>query len=109
MATGCLSVPMKPNLPGADSFQGLELHTGTWPHEAVDLSGKRVGIIGTGSSGVQAIPELAQQAAQLYVFQRTPVYTMPANRKAMRHQVTRIQRQLPRHPRHATAQHRWRF
>ena len=87
MATGCLSVPNKPKLPGADSFAGLELHTGTWPKEPVDLSGKRVGIIGTGSSGVQAIPELARQAEQLYVFQRTPVYTVPANRKAMREEV----------------------
>ncbi len=87
MATGCLSVPNKPELPGADSFAGLELHTGTWPREPVDLSGKRVGIIGTGSSGVQAIPELARQAEQLYVFQRTPVYTVPANRKAMRDEV----------------------
>jgi cyclohexanone monooxygenase len=84
MATGCLSVPNKPELPGAASFAGLELHTGLWPKEPVDLSGKRVGIIGTGSSGVQAIPELAKQADQLYVFQRTPVYTVPANRKAMR-------------------------
>ena len=84
MATGCLSVPNKPDLPGADTFEGLELHTGLWPKEPVDLAGKRVGIIGTGSSGVQAIPELARQAGHLTVFQRTPVYTVPANRKAMR-------------------------
>ncbi|MEO2173300.1 MAG: NAD(P)/FAD-dependent oxidoreductase, partial [bacterium] len=84
MATGCLSVPNKPVLPGADSFTGTVLHTGLWPKEPVDLTGKRVGIIGTGSSGVQAIPELAKQAEHLTVFQRTPVYTVPANRKAMR-------------------------
>ncbi len=84
MATGCLSVPNKPDLPGAASFEGLELHTGLWPQEPVDLSSKRVGIIGTGSSGVQAIPELAKLAAELIVFQRTPVYTVPANRKGMR-------------------------
>ncbi len=84
MATGCLSVPNKPKFPGADNFQGTVLHTGLWPKEAVDLSGKRVGIIGTGSSGVQAIPELAKQADHLTVFQRTPVYTVPANRKRMR-------------------------
>ena len=84
MATGCLSVPNTPQIPGADSFRGRVLHTGLWPKEAVDLSGKRVGIIGTGSSGVQAIPELAKQSEQLTVFQRTPVYTVPANRKAMR-------------------------
>lgn len=84
MATGCLSVPNKPALPGADNFRGQTLHTGLWPKEPVELGGLRVGIIGTGSSGVQAIPELAQQCAHLTVFQRTPVYTVPANRKAMR-------------------------
>jgi cyclohexanone monooxygenase len=84
MATGCLSVPNTPELPGAESFAGQVLHTGQWPKDPVDLAGKRVGIIGTGSSGVQAIPELAKQAAHLHVFQRTPVYTVPANRKQMR-------------------------
>ncbi len=84
MATGCLSVPNKPNIDGAERFQGETYHTGLWPKEPVDLSGKRVGIIGTGSSGVQAIPELARQAQHLTVFQRTPVYTVPANRKRMR-------------------------
>ena len=84
MATGCLSVPNKPDIIGAESFQGETYHTGLWPEEPVDLSGKRVGIIGTGSSGVQAIPELAGQAQHLTVFQRTPVYTVPANRKRMR-------------------------
>jgi cyclohexanone monooxygenase len=84
MATGCLSVPNKPEIAGADEFTGQTLHTGLWPHEPVDLTNRRVGIIGTGSSGVQAIPELARQAGHLHVFQRTPVYTVPANRKAMR-------------------------
>ncbi len=84
MATGCLSVPNKPEFKGADSFAGTTLHTGLWPKEAVDLTGKRVGIIGTGSSGVQAIPELAKMSGELTVFQRTPVYTVPANRKPMR-------------------------
>ncbi len=84
MATGCLSVPNTPDIPGADDFEGCVLHTGLWPAEPVDLTGKRVAIIGTGSSGVQAIPELAREAAHLTVFQRTPVYTVPANRKAMR-------------------------
>ena len=87
MATGCLSVPNKPQLPGAERFRGQVLHTGLWPKEEVDLSGLRVGIIGTGSSGVQAIPELARMAGTLTVFQRTPVYTVPANRKAMRDEV----------------------
>ncbi|MEM7099362.1 MAG: NAD(P)/FAD-dependent oxidoreductase [Pseudomonadota bacterium] len=84
MATGCLSVPNTPRIEGADSFAGEVLHTGRWPKNEVDLADKRVGIIGTGSSGVQAIPELAKTAAHLTVFQRTPVYTVPANRKAMR-------------------------
>ena len=84
MATGCLSVPITPEITGADRFQGQVLHTGRWPHRRVDLSGQSVGIIGTGSSGVQAIPELAREAKTLTVFQRTPVYTVPANRKAMR-------------------------
>ena len=87
MATGCLSVPNTPEFPGADRFRGEVYHTGLWPKDEVDLSGKRVGIIGTGSSGVQAIPELAREAAHLTVFQRTPVYTVPANRKAMRAEV----------------------
>jgi cyclohexanone monooxygenase len=79
MATGCLSVPNTPVIEGAESFAGPVYHTGQWPHEGVDFSGKRVGIIGTGSSGIQAIPEIAEQAAQLTVFQRTPNYTMPAH------------------------------
>ena len=87
MATGCLSVPIKPDLTGAESFTGTVLHTGLWPKEEVDLEGKTVGIIGTGSSGVQAIPELAKLAKSLHVFQRTPVYTVPANRKTMREAV----------------------
>ncbi|HMF27230.1 MAG TPA: NAD(P)/FAD-dependent oxidoreductase, partial [Candidatus Cybelea sp.] len=84
MATGCLSVPIKPDIAGAENFRGEVYHTGTWPKGRVDLAGKRVGIVGTGSSGVQAVPELARQAAHLTVFQRTPVYTVPANRKRMR-------------------------
>ncbi len=84
MATGCLSVPIKPDIRGAADFRGEVYHTGTWPKEPVSLAGKRVGIVGTGSSGVQAVPELAREAAHLTVFQRTPVYTVPANRKRMR-------------------------
>jgi len=84
MATGCLSVPIKPDITGGERFRGEVYHTGSWPREPVDLTNKRVGIIGTGSSGVQAIPELARMAGHLTVFQRTPVYTMPANRKRMR-------------------------
>ncbi|MFM8531440.1 MAG: flavin-containing monooxygenase, partial [Ilumatobacteraceae bacterium] len=75
---GCLSSTQKPNIAGRDSFRGPTYHTGEWPHEGVDFSGKRVGIIGTGSSGVQAIPVIAKTAGHLYVFQRTPNYTVPA-------------------------------
>jgi cyclohexanone monooxygenase len=78
LAVGCLSNAMKPQIAGLDGFQGKVFHTGNWPHEGVDFSGQRVGIIGTGSSGVQAIPMIAQQAADLTVFQRTATYTVPA-------------------------------
>jgi cyclohexanone monooxygenase len=79
MATGCLSSANTPTFAGIDSFQGETYHTGHWPHEAVDFSGKRVGIIGTGSSAIQSIPMIARQAAHLYVFQRTPNYMIPAH------------------------------
>jgi cyclohexanone monooxygenase len=78
MATGCLSARNIPNIKGLDSFAGPTYHTGAWPHEPVDFTGKRVGIIGTGSSAIQSIPMIAQQAKQLYVFQRTPAYSVPA-------------------------------
>ena len=78
MATGCLSVPNWPDIQGRDDYAGRVIHTGLWPHEDVDFTGKRVGIIGTGSSAVQSIPEIAQTAEELLVFQRTPVYTFPA-------------------------------
>jgi cation diffusion facilitator CzcD-associated flavoprotein CzcO len=75
---GCLSSGQVPNIPGRDTFQGDWYHTGAWPHEGVDFTGKRVGVIGTGSSGVQSIPVIAKTAGHLYVFQRTPQYTIPA-------------------------------
>ena len=71
MATGCLSSANTPDFPGLDTFDGATYHTGRWPHEGVDFTGKRVAVIGTGSSGVQSIPMIAEQAEQLYVFQRT--------------------------------------
>ena len=77
-AAGCLSAARTPDMAGLDDFSGLCLHTSAWPQEGVDLRGKRVGVIGTGSSGIQAIPQLAQQAAQLVVFQRTPNFSIPA-------------------------------
>ncbi len=78
---GCLSSSNTPNFKGLDNFKGQQFHTGQWPHEPVDFSGKRVGVIGTGSSGIQAIPELAKQAGHLYVFQRTPHYSTPAGNR----------------------------
>jgi len=78
MATGCLSAANKPDIKGIDSFKGPTYHTGEWPHDGVDFTGKRVGIIGTGSSAIQAIPEIARQAAHLTVFQRTPTFSVPA-------------------------------
>ena len=77
-AIGCLSSGQIPNIPGRDTFQGDSYHTGAWPHAGVNFAGKRVGVIGTGSSGVQSIPVIAKQAGHLYVFQRTPQYTIPA-------------------------------
>ena len=82
-ATGCLSTSRVPDYPGLDSFEGDWYHTGRWPHEGVDLSGKRVGVIGTGSSGVQSIPIMAQQAKELVVFQRTPNFSLPANNEKL--------------------------
>jgi cyclohexanone monooxygenase len=78
MATGCLSVPRIPDIPGLERFAGELHHTGLWPHEGVDFAGKRVGVIGTGSSAVQAIPLIAEEAAQLTVFQRTANFSVPA-------------------------------
>ena len=78
MAVGNLSSTNVPDIEGIDTFAGDVHHTGRWPKEGVDLDGRRVGIIGTGSSGVQAIPVIAQQCAQLTVFQRTAQYTIPA-------------------------------
>lgn len=75
---GCLSAANVPDIPGLADFQGEWYHTGRWPHTKVDFVGKRVGVIGTGSSGVQSIPVIAQEAEHLTVFQRTPQYTIPA-------------------------------
>ncbi len=79
MATGCLSVPKSPEFEGVSDFGGDVYFTGTWPHEGVDLTGKRVAVIGTGSSGIQSIPIIAEQAAELAVFQRTPNFSTPAH------------------------------
>ena len=86
-ATGCLSVPVIPEFPGQDRFNGDIYHTGRWPHHPVDFTGKRVGVIGTGSSGVQCIPLIAEQAEQLFVFQRSPNYSVPAHNGPMNPQL----------------------
>ena len=75
---GCISTGNIPKIKGLDSFEGDWFHTGNWPHHPVDFSGKRVAVVGTGSSGVQSIPVIASQAKHVTVFQRTPQYTVPA-------------------------------
>jgi len=83
MATGNLSTPRRPGYPGLESFKGKWYHTGLWPHEGVDFTGLRVGVIGTGSSGVQSIPIIARQAKHLFVFQRTANFSLPARNVPM--------------------------
>jgi cyclohexanone monooxygenase len=85
-AVGNLSSTKRPELPGSDSFQGRVLLTAEWPHEPVDVSGRRVGVIGTGSSGMQSIPILARDAAHLTVFQRTPNFSVPALHREITHE-----------------------
>jgi cation diffusion facilitator CzcD-associated flavoprotein CzcO/acetyl esterase/lipase len=79
MATGCLSAPKPPEIEGVKDFKGEIYFTSRWPHEEVKLAGKRVAVIGTGSSGIQSIPVVAEQASQLTVFQRTPNFALPAH------------------------------
>jgi cyclohexanone monooxygenase len=83
MATGCLSVTKLPEVPGIETFAGPTYHTSRWPHEGVDFTGMRIAVIGTGSSGIQAIPLLAEQAADTTVFQRTPNFTVPASNRPL--------------------------
>lgn len=83
MATGCLSVTKLPELEGLDRFKGPFHHTGNWPHQPVDFTGKVVGVIGTGSTGIQLIPKVAEQAARVLVFQRTPNFTLPSRNGPM--------------------------
>jgi cyclohexanone monooxygenase len=78
LATGCLSNARKPDIRGLDDFKGKVYHTGHWPHEPVDFTGQRVAVIGTGSSGIQSVPVIAEQASQLTVFQRTANFSIPA-------------------------------
>jgi cyclohexanone monooxygenase len=83
MATGCLSTAKLPEIAGRDSYRGATYHTGYWPHEGVDFTGLKVAVIGTGSSAIQAIPVMAEQARQLTVFQRTPNYSIPSRNGPM--------------------------
>jgi len=82
-AVGCLSSTNTPKFPGIDTFAGESYHTGTWPHEGVDFTGKRVAVIGTGATAVQAVPEIAKQAAHVWVFQRTPNYDIPGRNRPL--------------------------
>jgi len=82
-AMGCLSSPNTPKIPGLEDFKGPTYHTGNWPHEGVDFTGRTVGVIGTGSSAIQSIPVIAEQAKHLTVFQRTANYTVPAHNKPL--------------------------
>ena len=84
MATGCLSAARVPDFPGVEDFGGDWYHTGDWPHEGVDFTGKRVGVIGTGSSAVQSIPLIAAQADHVTVFQRTANFTLPAGNRPLK-------------------------
>ncbi len=83
LATGPLSAAMTPDFPGLGTFAGEIYHTAAWPHDPVDFTGKRVAVIGTGSSGIQSIPIIAERAGHLYVFQRTPNFSVPAGNKPL--------------------------
>ncbi|MFP6663512.1 MAG: NAD(P)/FAD-dependent oxidoreductase [Deltaproteobacteria bacterium] len=83
LATGCLSMPNVPDFPGLESFAGNTYQTQRWPHEGVDFTGKRVGIIGTGSSAIQSAPIIAAEAEHLFLFQRTPNYSVPAHNRPL--------------------------
>jgi cyclohexanone monooxygenase len=83
LATGCLSNARMPDIKGLSSFKGKVYHTGHWPHESVDFTGQRVGVIGTGSSGIQSVPVIAEQASHLTVFQRTANFSIPARNAAL--------------------------
>jgi cation diffusion facilitator CzcD-associated flavoprotein CzcO len=88
-AVGCISTANVPNIPGLADFGGAWYHTGNWPHEGVDFRGKRVGQIGTGSTGIQAAPVIAETAAHLHVFQRTANYSVPAQNGPLSHDFLR--------------------
>jgi len=96
MATGCLSAPKQLDIAGADDFEGPVYFTSRWPHEGVDFTGMRVGVVGTGSSAIQSIPEIAKQAQTLTVFQRTPNFSIPAgNGPVPEERLTEIKARYP--------------
>ena len=88
MASGSLSVTRLPDIPGIETFGGAIYHTGNWPRDGVDFSGKRVAVIGTGSSGVQSIPLIADEAAHVTVFQRTPNFVVAAKNPGSIHAIS---------------------
>ncbi|MCV7442713.1 NAD(P)/FAD-dependent oxidoreductase [Mycobacterium paraense] len=95
-ATGCLSAVNRPDIPGVDDFAGEVYFTAAWPREDPDLRGKRVGVIGTGSSGIQAVPVIAGQAERLVVFQRSANYSIPMpNRPWSAEEQLRIREEYP--------------
>ena len=80
-ATGVLSVPYTPDVPGREDFRGVQHHTGRWPSDPVDFAGKRVAVVGTSSSGVQVVPAIAEEAASIEVFQRSANWCTPLNNR----------------------------
>ena len=93
MAVGCLSNARVPDFPGLASFRGKVFHTGAWPHEGVDFTGQRVGVVGTGSSAIQSIPVIAGEAKHVTVFQRTPNYSIPAQNHPLSEDEKRVWRE----------------
>jgi cyclohexanone monooxygenase len=83
LATGCLSNARMPDIKGLADFKGKVYHTGHWPHQRIDFTGQRVGVIGTGSSAIQSVPVIAEQASHLTVFQRTANFSIPARNAAL--------------------------
>ena len=108
-AVGCLSTANVPKFPGLEDFKGDWYHTGQWPHEGVDFTGKRVGMIGTGSTGIQAAPVIAASAKHLTVFQRTANYSVPARNAPLTagispvRQAERRAKSAPPHAKRSTA------
>jgi len=88
-AVGCLSAGQVPDIPGLDTFAGEWYHTGRWPQEGVDVTGRRVGVVGTGATGIQVVPVVAREAEHLFVFQRTPNFSLPARNAPLEPEETR--------------------